>query len=108
MKALDLNNVISDIKTIITKEAVPIKRVGVYGSLVKGQINNDSDIDIAVEYDYKQGDEINMDKFIEFCEVCESLSEGIFKIYNRKVDVVHVEDKPDSFLRDIQGEVVWV
>ena len=109
MKTLELNNVILDIKTILTHNPAQIRRVGVFGSLAKGKIHNDSDIDIAIEYETGENlDKYNFDSFVTFCETCEILSKGMSKMYRRKIDVVQVEEKQGGFLDDIRDEVVWI
>ena len=109
MQKLELDDVILDIKTILSKNSAPVKRVGVFGSLVKGKIHKDSDIDIAIEYDTGENyGKYNFDSFIKFCEICETLSEEMAEIYKRKIDVVEVEERPGSFLYDIQREIIWI
>jgi len=108
VKGLELKDVISDIRTIISQNDAPIKRVGIFGSLVRGEIREESDIDIAVEYDYVQGDEHNFGKFVNFCKACETLSDIMSGIYGRKIDVVEIEEKPGSFIDEIRSEVVWI
>jgi len=109
MQKLELNSVIMDIKTILSQNPAPIKRVGVFGSLVKGKIHKDSDIDIAIEYDTGEDcGKYTFDSFIRFCEICEILSEEMAEIYKRKIDVVEIEERPGSFLNDIQREIVWI
>jgi len=103
---LELNNVILDIKTILSQNPAPVKRIGVFGSLAKGQIHEKSDIDIAIEYD--PGEDYDFNRFVDFCEICEALRESIADIYNRKIDIVHVEEGEDNFLDEIRREVVWI
>jgi len=106
MKKLDLANLIIDLKMSLSKNPAPVKRVGIFGSLVKGQVNDDSDIDIAVEFE--QGESFEFFQFVKFCELCEALRVDISQIYGRKIDVVHVEEKEGSFLDEIRQEVVWL
>ena len=109
MQKLELNNVILDIKTILSQNPAPVKRIGVFGSIANGKIHKDSDIDIAIEYDTGEDyGKYNFDSFLKFCEICEILSEGMAEIYKRKIDVVEIEERPGSFLYDIQGEIIWI
>jgi len=105
MQKLELNNVISDIKAILSQNPAPIKRIGVFGSLVKGKIHKDSDIDIAIEYDTGK---YNMESFIKYCEICDVLESKMSALYERKIDVVEIEERRGSFLDDIREEVVWI
>ena len=106
MKTLDLTSVITDIKIILAQNPGSVKRVGVFGSLAKGNTTDKSDIDIAIEY---LGEvEFDFSRFVKFCEVCEYISESIAKNYGRTVDLVHVEEGADSLLFEIQDDVIWI
>ena len=106
MKNIDLQNVIDDIKPILIENNEIIERIGIFGSLVKGLFDDNSDIDIAIEY--KQGEVFEFGRFVRFCEVCESLRKNFTSIYNRNIDLIHVEDNENGFLNEIIQEVVWV
>ncbi len=56
-----------------------VKRIGLFGSYVRNQQNEDSDIDIYIEF---FDDMENFDNFINFC----FLLDDLFK--NKKVEVV--------------------
>ncbi|MCL2197603.1 MAG: nucleotidyltransferase domain-containing protein [Defluviitaleaceae bacterium] len=106
MQPLEINSVIFDVKSILSQNPAPVRRIGVFGSLAKGQIHNDSDIDIAIEYE--PGESYDFNNFVKFCEICEYLSETISKRYGRKVDIVPVEERSDCLLQEIHDEVVWI
>ena len=95
-----------DIQLTLSQNPGPVKRVGVFGSLVNGRFTDNSDIDIAIEYE--PGDDFDFNRFARFCEICEYITEFISNSYGRKVDLVHVEERPGCLLQDIREEVIWV
>ena len=105
MKTIDLQSVLNDIKPILLENGEIISRIGIFGSLAKGHLNANSDIDIAIEFN--PGESFDFDRFVRYCEVCESLRESFAGIYNRNIDLVHVEDSEESFLNEIKQEVIW-
>ena len=106
MKTPELSSVIMDIKLALSQNPGPVKRIGVFGSLAKGRFTDNSDIDIAIEYE--PGDDFDFNRYIRFCELCEFIIESISSSYGRKVDLVHVEERPGCLLHDIREEIVWV
>jgi uncharacterized protein len=54
-----------------------VKKIGIFGSYVRGEVSRDSDIDILVEFDRPVG-------FFKFLELEERLSEWL----GRRVDLV--------------------
>ena len=105
MNVPEINSVITDIRTTLSQHPGLVKRAGVFGSLATGKFTDTSDIDIAIEFAHE--DDFELEKFSRFCEICEHISENISNIYGRKVDLIHVEDNPRSFLHEIRGEIVW-
>ena len=105
MNTLELNSVITDIREALSLHPGPVKRVGVFGSLATGKFTDSSDIDIAIEF--APGIDYNFERFVHFCEICEYISDRISHIYGRKVDLIHVEDNPRSFLNEISEEIIW-
>ena len=105
MNAPELNSVITDIRETLSQHPGPVKRVGVFGSLATGKFTDDSDIDIAIEF--APGTDYDFERFVRFCEICEYISDRISNIYGRKVDLIHVEDNPRSFLNEISKEIIW-
>jgi len=106
MNALELNNVIVDIRNVLSQYPGLVKRAGVFGSLATGKFTSSSDIDIAIEYAPEE--DFDFERFARFCEACEYISDSISDTYGRKVDLVHVEDNPRCLLQEIRGEIVWV
>jgi len=106
MQTTKLDNVIFDIKTILAQNPAPIKRVGLFGSFVKGKFHENSDIDIAIEYD--ESNIFNFEGFVAFCKTCEMLADGMQAIYKRKIDVIDIEERPGSFLDEIRDDMVWI
>ena len=106
MNTPELNSVITDIRDTLFQHPGPVKRVGVFGSLATGRFTDNSDIDIAIEF--ASEDDFEVERFSRFCEICDYISENISNIYGRKVDLIHVEDNPRSFLHEIGEEIIWV
>lgn len=75
-----------ELKTEIERvcRALPVKRLGIFGSAVTEDFAHDSDIDVLVVFDSDE----NIDFFDKYFELKEQLS----KIFNRPVDLV--VDKP--------------
>ena len=89
-KVFDISNVSDDIRKVILDYSTVVKRIGVFGSLARGDYNMDSDIDILVEYNATP--EFSLDLFTQFCEVCNQLSDILTHLYHRDVDIVHFEN----------------
>jgi len=106
MQTVELGNVILDIKTILSKNPAPVKRIGLFGSLVKGKFHASSDIDIAIEYE--QGDRYDFDSVVKFCEICDIITNEISLRYGRRADVIPVEERKGCLLDNIREEVVWI
>jgi hypothetical protein len=80
MKELNRNTIIAQILRNENKiRQLGVIKLGLFGSFLTGQQNENSDIDILVEF---QMDKISYDNFINLC----FLLDGIFQ--DRKVDVV--------------------
>lgn len=84
-----------------------VKKIGVFGSLVRGTFGNESDIDILIEYNAMS--DVKMEHFIRFCELCNQMIETLSTSYGRGIDLIHFEDDPTKFLQDknVIKEVVW-
>ena len=61
-------------------KSLPVKRLGLFGSALRGDFSQNSDIDVLVMFD-KDG---NIDLFDKYFE----LKENLEKIFKRKVDLV--------------------
>jgi len=108
MKSLDLHSVLDDIRSVISNSTELIKKTGVFGSLARGTYHEESDIDILIEYNMTP--DFKMDRFTQFCGLCNQISETLSELYERKVDIVHFEGSPDNSLQDenINREVIWL
>lgn len=73
----EIIKIIQDNKEVI--KSFGVTEIGLFGSYVRNEQNENSDIDILV--DYKKG-EMDFFKFIRFCEIFEKLFNNI------KVDVI--------------------
>lgn len=80
------------------KKTFGVTRIGIFGSVVRGEDAGNSDIDIIVDLktEYK-----TLKNFVALAEYLEEL-------FNRKVDLVTVEGL-DPYIRPyIENEVIWV
>lgn len=74
-----------------------IKRLGIFGSVARGEQTENSDIDICVELDSP-----SLFKLVH-------MKEDLQNLFNTKVDIVRLRDTMDSFLRGrIEKEGVYV
>jgi len=73
-----------------------LKSIGIFGSFTREDFNNDSDIDILIDYDQPIG--------IEFIDLAEELE----KILNLKVDLVSKNGVKPKYLEEIQKDLVYV
>jgi len=106
MKTVGLTEIMTDLKIIISHNSDVVRRIGIFGSLVNNTFTDNSDIDVAIEYE--PGDKYDFDNFVKFCEICEYISETIFNNYGRKADLIPVEDRSGNLLQDIREEVIWI
>lgn len=77
-----------------------VKQIGLFGSYVQNQANENSDIDLVIEFD----EPIGM-KFIQLCDYLENL-------FNKKVDVLTLEGlksiRVKSVLNNILNTIEYV
>ncbi|MCD6221312.1 nucleotidyltransferase family protein [bacterium] len=94
---------IEEIKKIIQqhkkemKEKYGVKEIGIFGSLVRGEMKEESDVDILVEFEKPIG-------FFKFLELEEYLSDLI----GRKVDLVSKKALKPHIGKYILEEVITV
>ncbi|RKX96678.1 MAG: nucleotidyltransferase [Spirochaetes bacterium] len=94
---------IEEIKKIIRqhkkeiKEKYGVKEIGIFGSLVRGEMKEESDVDILVEFEKPIG-------FFKFLELEEYLSDLI----GRKVDLVSKKALKPHIGKYILEEVITV
>jgi predicted nucleotidyltransferase len=79
---MDISKFRSDIEQIC--RSLPVKRLGLFGSVLNEKFSADSDIDVLVVFDVKQ----DVDLFDTYFE----LKERLEKVFKRQVDLV--VDKP--------------
>ena len=107
-KEMNIQSVINDIRTILSLSPGLVKKIGIFGSLARGDFNEDSDIDLLVRYDSPAV--FSMGKIAEYFELCCKIQEELSKHYQRGVDLIDVEDDDLSNLYDpeVKNEVVWI
>lgn len=64
-----------------------IRRLGVFGSVARGEQREDSDMDVCLEIDTP-----SMFKLVH-------IKEDLQKLFNCKIDIIRLRDKMDSALR---------
>jgi len=81
----------------ILRESFGVRRIGIFGSVARGEETPASDIDILVEFSRGQATFRNFMALITYLE----------DLFGRKVDVVTTGGL-DPYLRPyIEGEVIW-
>lgn len=101
MQKNDLN--LDDVLTILKKKKMAFEKnfgvtsIGVFGSFVRGEHRQDSDVDIVIKM--KKPDLFNM----------VHIKEELEADYKTKVDIVHYREKMNTFLKKrIDIEAVYV
>ena len=79
------------------KDKYHVKRVGIFGSVVRGKQKKESDIDILVEFDSPIG-------FFDFIRLENFLSQTL----NIKVDLVTKKALKPAIKKDILKELIYV
>ena len=92
----DMQEKLKDIKSVL-KERFKVQRIGIFGSWVRAEQREDSDIDILVEYSEKPG-------FFKFIELEDYISEAL----GVKVDLVIISSLKPNIGKRILSEVVFV
>jgi uncharacterized protein len=70
--------------------------IGIFGSFTREDFQEDSDIDILIDYDRPMG--------IEFIDLANELE----KILNRKVDLVSKNGVKPKYYQEIQKDLIYV
>lgn len=96
MKTLD--EIISILKTneLYLKQKYKIKKIGLFGSVCRGEATDESDIDILAEFDEPIG--------LKFVDLALELE----KLLNNKVDLVSKKGTKSSYMRYVQEDLVYV
>jgi len=107
-KEMNIQAVMNDISVLLSNYPDLIEKIGIFGSLARGDFNENSDIDLLVRYDSPPV--FSMEKFTRYCELCCKIQEELSNSYQRNVDIVDVQDDTLSNLYDpeIINEVVWI
>lgn len=74
----------------------PIEKLALFGSVSRANENEESDVDILVEFNQPVG--------MEFIELAYRLE----KILNRKVDLVSKHGIKDKYFNEIKSELIYV
>lgn len=88
-------NILSGLKPELSKK-YPIASIGLFGSIVRNDFTEDSDVDIIVDFNGKIG--------IEFVDLAEELE----KMFQRKVDLVSKNGIKERYFRIIEPEIIYV
>jgi predicted nucleotidyltransferase len=107
-KEINIENIADDIRSILSVSPGLVKKIGVFGSLARGDYNEKSDIDLLVECNMPAN--FSMKLFTNYCELCNKIDETLATLYHRKIDIAHFEnDSLDNlFDSDVKNEVIWI
>lgn len=86
-----IQNKLDDIISLCKKHRV--NAISVFGSAAKGTLNEDSDIDLLVEF----SQEIDL---LDYADNYFSLLEQLQDIFNRKVDLVSIKSLKNPILKE--------
>ena len=79
------------------KERFGVKKMGVFGSVARGEAKEKSDVDVLVEFESTKK---NFDNFMELCFFLEDL-------FGKKVDLITTSGL-DKYIRPyVEREVIW-
>ena len=81
----------------LIKKDYQVKKIGIFGSVAKGQQRSGSDLDILIEFSKP----ISFFQFIE-------LEEFLSKILNKKVDLVSKKGLKQAIKKQVLKEVIYV
>lgn len=87
--------ILKDAKPILLSK-YPIKKLAVFGSVSREEDEDNSDIDILVEFKRSVG--------MEFIQLCYELE----RILNRKVDLVSRNGIKQRYFNEIEQELIYV
>jgi len=79
-----------------------VRKIGIFGSYVRGEQREDSDIDIIVEF---EKDKATLENFLDLAEYLE-------RLLGRRIDLITIEGlrsiRIDSIRKEIEESVVYV
>ena len=107
-KEMNIQNVANDIRTMLSLNPGLVKKIGIFGSLARGDFNEKSDIDLLVRYDSPPV--FSMEKITRYCELCCKIQDELSTFYQRSVDIAHVDNDSLSNMYDpdLKDEVIWI
>ncbi len=73
-----------------------VNSIGLFGSVVRNDFNENSDIDVIVDFSKPIG--------IEFIDLANYLE----KVFKRKIDLVSKKGIKERYFREIEGEIIYV
>ncbi len=85
-------------KVMIMKDRFGVRRMGLFGSVVRDEAGVQSDIDILIELD---SESVSYQKYLDLEEYLQSL-------FSRKVEIVTTDGVSKYIIPYISREVVWV
>jgi predicted nucleotidyltransferase len=93
---MDVLAIVKKNKTFL-KERFGVKKIGVFGSVARGEAKEKSDVDVLVEFESTKK---NFDNFMELCFFLEDL-------FGKKVDLITTSGL-DKYIRPyVEREVIW-
>jgi len=107
-KEFNLFNVSRDILRFIAQHSYLVRKIGIFGSLARGDFSDSSDIDLLIEYNAPV--KFEMDGFRNYCALCNDLTDALSSAYGRPVDIVDIENGSITPFVDksVEDEVVWL
>lgn len=87
--------ILRDVKPFLLSK-YPIKKIAVFGSVSRRDDEENSDIDILVEFERSVG--------MELIHLCYELE----KLLNRKVDLVSRNGIKEKYFKEIESELIYV
>ena len=107
-KEMSIQNVADDIRSIISLNPGLVKKIGIFGSLARGDFDEGSDIDLLVRYNSPPV--FSLELFDMYCWLCNKIQDTLYDTYKRNVDIVHFDNDSLANLYDpdAKDEVVWI
>ena len=104
----NLFNVSRDIQRFISQHSYLVNKIGIFGSLARGDFCDKSDIDLLIEYNAPI--KFDMDSFRNYCALCNDLTDALSTAYGRHVDIIDIENGSITPFIDesVEDEVVWL
>ena len=99
MRAIDKEIILQELKRqkILLKKKYGISKVGIFGSVARGNAKETSDVDIVIEVE-------EADPFILL-----DIKEELGRLFGRKVDIVRLRKNMNKFLKErIEKEAIYV